>query len=153
MENVLIINAHQFYENFAEGKLKHMTAVLEKRKQLLAGLFPWDESNYGLDEQWARLYPYSQKAKAGQHLEIAAKILNHSSASHLYTIGLNAPEEFQLELKKRSINIGPREEAEIRFEMTVPNNVLKNLYLITADVQFDNWDLRQWCEAMIEIYP
>jgi len=150
----LLINQHVLEPfRFAEGQLRHMTAVLEKRKQLLAGLFPWDEPNYGLDEQWARLYPYSQKAKAGQHLEIAAKILNHSSASHLYTIGLNAPEEFQLELKKRSINIGPREEAEIRFEMTVPNNVLKNLYLITADVHFDKWDLRQWCEAVIEIYP
>jgi len=150
----LLINQHVLEPfRFAEGQLKYMTAVLEKRKQLLAGLFPWDEPNYGLDEQWARLYPYSQKAKAGQHLEIAAKIFNHSSAPHLYTISLNVPEGFQLEPKRRSINITPREEAEIRFEMTVPDNVLKNLYVITADVQFDEWDLRQWCEAMIEIYP
>ena len=51
------------------------------------------------------------------------------------------------------LNIKPKKEAQARFEITVPNEVSKNLYVITSDIKYDKWDLRYWCEAMIEIQP
>ncbi len=150
----LLINQHVVEPfRYNQEQLKHMTEVLEKRRQILARLFPWDEPNYGIDERWARIYPYGQKVKAGQRLKIAVKILNHSNSSHIYTVSPNVPEGFQLKPEKASINIRPRRQAQIHFEITVPDEVSKNLYVITCDVKFGKWDLRHWCEAIIEIQP
>jgi hypothetical protein len=66
---------------------------------------------------------------------------------------LNVPEGFLLEPKTASIEIKPREEAEALFKITVPKQVTQNIYVITSDIKFENWDLRQWCEFIIEVYP
>lgn len=127
----------------------------------MADLFPWDEPNYGIDEQWARIYPYGQQAnglaiparEAGQCVGVTVKILNHSSSAHTYTVRLNVPEGFESEPKSASVCIEPREEAQVHFKITVPQMVSKNLYVITCDVEFDKWHLRDWCESLIEIHP
>jgi len=151
--NHLLVNQHVVEPfRFGRDQLKHITAVLEKRKKIMADLFPWDEPNYGIDERWARIYPYAQKARAGQSLEIAVRILNHSNSSRAFTVRPNVPEGFRLEPEKVSRTLEPREEADIRFKMTVPSQVSRDLYVITSDVEFGKWDLRHWCESMIEIY-
>lgn len=150
----LLINQHVLEPfGFGQEQLEHMTEVLKKRRQILADLFPWDEPNYGIDERWARIYPYGQEAKVGQRVDIAVKILNHSSSSKAYTVSPNVPEGFRLEPKKASVNIKPGNKAEVRFEIIVPKQVSKRVYVITSDIKFDKWDLHRWCEAMIEIYP
>ena len=148
----LLINQHVLEPfRFSRDQLDHMTNVLEKRRRILADLFPWDEANYGIDERWARIYPYGQKAKPGQQLEIAVKILNHSDSRKAYAVKLNVPDGFRLKPEKGSINAEPRKESEFTFQVTVPNKVTKSPHVITADIEFDKWVLRQWCEAMIEI--
>ncbi len=148
----LLINQHVLEPfRFSQNQLDHMTNVLEKRRRILADLFPWDEPNYGIDERWAGIYPYGQKAKPGQHLEIAVKILNHSDSRKVYTVKPNVPDGFRVEPKHASVNVEPRKEAEIHFQITVPNKVTKSPHVITADIEFDKWVLHQWCEAMIEI--
>jgi len=150
----LLINQHVLEPfRYNQEQLKHMTEVLEKRRQILARLFPWDEPNYGIDEQWARIYPYGQKVKAGQRLKFAIKIFNHSSSSHVFTVKPNVPEGFQLRPATASVNIKPKKEAETHFEIIVPNTVSEKVYVITSDIKFGKWDLRHWCEAMIEIRP
>jgi glyoxylase-like metal-dependent hydrolase (beta-lactamase superfamily II) len=150
--NHLLVNQH-VVEPFRFGKdqLEHIEAVLEKRKEIMAGLFPWDEPNYGIDERWARIYPYGQKARPGQSLGIAVKILNHSNSSRIFTVRPNVPEGFHLEPQTASASIESRKEAEIRFKITVPEHASKSVYVITTDVEFGKWDLRQWCECMVEI--
>ena len=150
----LLINQHVVEPfRYNQKQIQHMIAKLEKRKRILAKLFPWDEPNYGIDERWARIYPYGQKIKPGQNAEISVKIFNHSNSSHTFTVSLNVPREFRLKPEKASINIKPRKEGEARFEIVVPNNISEKVYVITSDIKFDEWDLRYWCEAMIEIRP
>lgn len=152
--NCLLINQHVLEPfRFSPDQLDHMTKVLEKRRQILADLFPWDEPNYGIDEQWARIYPYGQQAKAGQCVGVTVKILNHSSSAHTYTASLNVPEGLQSEPKSASVRIEPREEAQLHFEITLPQMVSKKLYVVTCDVEFDIRHLHDWCECLIEIYP
>jgi hypothetical protein len=150
--NCLLINQHVL-EPFCYSKdqIEYMTKVLEKRRQILADLFPWDEPNYGIDEQWARIYPYGQQAKAGQRVDVTVKILNHSSSAQVYTVRLNVPEGLQSEPQNANVRIEPREEAQLQFKITVPEAVSKKLYVITCDVGFDKWHLRDWCESLIEI--
>ena len=150
--NCLLINQHVLEPfRYSKDQVEYMTKVLEKRRQILADLFPWDEPNYGIDEQWARIYPYGQQAKAGQRVDVTVKILNHSSSAQVYTVSLNVPEGFESEPKNASVRIEPREETQVHVKITVPETLSKKLYVITCDVGFDKWHLRDWCESLIEI--
>jgi hypothetical protein len=150
----LLINQHVVEPfRFNVDQLEYMTRVLGERKEVSAHLFPWDEPDYGLDEYWARIYPYGQKVRAGQSVEIAVKILNHSSSPQVYTVSPNVPEGFRSEPKSASVRIKPRNEAEVRFKVTVPNQVSRNFYVVTSDIKFGKWDLRHWCESIIEVRP
>ncbi len=153
-QDCLLVNQHVVSTfRFDRPQLEHMTKMLAKRKEILAELFPWDEPNYGIDERWARIQPYGQKARAGQNIEIAVKILNHSRAAEVFTVKPNVPEGFRLEPAKVSRSVESQKEAEIRFTVTVPSNVSESLYIITCDIGFGQWDLRHWCESMLEISP
>jgi glyoxylase-like metal-dependent hydrolase (beta-lactamase superfamily II) len=146
----LLINQHVVEPfRYSQGQIRHMIDKLKKRRRLLAKLFPWDEPNYGIDEKWARIYPYGQKIKPGQNVEISVKIFNHSNSSHTYTAGLNVPKGFLLKPEKASINIQSRAEKEVRFEIVVPNNISEKVYVITSDIRFEKWDLRHWSEAIL----
>jgi glyoxylase-like metal-dependent hydrolase (beta-lactamase superfamily II) len=150
----LLINQHVVEPfRYSQEQIRHMIDKLTKRKRILAKLFPWDEPNYGIDERWARIYPYGQKIKPGINVVISVKIFNHSNSSHTYTVSLNVPKEFRLKPEKESINIQPRVEREARFEIVVPNSISEKVYVITSDIKFDKWDLRHWSEAILEVYP
>jgi len=138
---------------FDRQQLAHMRDVLAKRKELLAELFPWDEPNYGVDERWARLYPYGQKARAGQTVAIEARILNHSENAHEYTVTPHAPAGFRVQPDWARLTVEPREEVTTTFKVTAPASIDMSVAVITADIAFDQWDLRHWCEALIEVKP
>jgi glyoxylase-like metal-dependent hydrolase (beta-lactamase superfamily II) len=149
----LLINQHVIEPfRYNPEQIQHMTLKLKERKRILSKLFPWDEPNYGIDERWARIYPYGQKIRPGQHVEIAVKIFNHSSSPHIFTVIPNVPKEFRLKPDSASMNIKPGEEGEARFEIAVPNNLSERVYVITSDIKFDRWDLRHWSEAILEVY-
>jgi hypothetical protein len=130
-----------------------MTNVLAKRRRILADLFPWSEPNYGIDERWARIYPYGQKASPGQTMDVTVKILNHSGSPEVFTAKVNVPKGFGLEPEKISRSIEPRKESDMRFRVTVPRNASKSVQVITCDLEFEGWDLRHWCESLLEILP
>ena len=50
---------------FSPREIGRMADNFRKRRDLLAALFPWDDPNFGVDEQWARFYPYAAEAAAG----------------------------------------------------------------------------------------
>ena len=146
----LLINQHVVEPfRYSREQIEHMMEKLEQRKRILAKLFPWDEPNYGIDERWARIYPYGQKIRPGQKAEISVKVFNHSNSSHTYTVGLNVPKGFRLKPERASINIKSGKEGEARFEITVPKSISEKVYVVTSDIKFDKWDLRHWSEAIL----
>jgi hypothetical protein len=44
--------------------------------------------------------------------------------------------------------VGPRQEGSVRIPVTVGTPGLK---IVTADVAFGPWDLREWTEAMVTV--
>ena len=138
---------------FSRQQLDHMTNVLLERIELLKDLFPWDDINYGMDEQWVRVYPYGIKASAGQTVDFAVRIFNHSDVSKTFVLELNEPNGFSVEPNKASLVIEPRTEGERTFKMSVSKQVLPGVFLLTVNIKFDSWDLREWSEALIEISP
>jgi len=147
----LLINEHVLEPfRFDSDQIGHMTKTLEQRKAALTDLFPWDDANYGIDEQWARIYPYGQEAAPGKQAEVAVRLLNHSAKRTTFTVHLNVPAGFQSEPETLTVTANPRQEAEVRFHIRVPNSPSGPIHVITADVQFDRWDLREWCEGLIK---
>jgi glyoxylase-like metal-dependent hydrolase (beta-lactamase superfamily II) len=150
----LLVNEHVGPAfRFDRPQLAHMRKVLKERKALLAELFPWDEANYGIDERWARIYPYGQTARAGQTVKVEVRILNHSDRAHEYTVTPHVSEGFHVEPEHATLTVDPGEEKPVAFDMTVPASFTEPVAVVTADIAFAGWDLRHWCEALIEMAP
>jgi len=148
----LLINQHVVEPfSYTARQLDHMTATLTKRKELLAALLPWDEPNYGIDERWVRFSPYGSKTKSGRTVQVSLKAFNHSNASRTLTFTLNLPAGFYAMPATASVTIPPREEKQADFDLVVDSSVDPGTYVITADVQQEQWNLPRWTEAIIEV--
>ena len=150
----LLINEHVPEPfRFDGDQIDLMTGAVNIRKKVLNDLFIWDDANYGLDEQWARIYPYGRQCAPGEQAEVVVRVLNHSSHRTALTVRLNVPAELESRPQTQAVTANPRQEAEARFQITVRNCPLGSIQVITADLQFGPWDLRQWCEGLIRIGP
>ncbi|MEX2232373.1 MAG: MBL fold metallo-hydrolase, partial [Cyclobacteriaceae bacterium] len=152
--NVLLSNQHVApLFAFSREQLDHMTNVLLESNELLKDLFPWDDINYGVDEQWARIYPYGQKASPGKTIEYTMKVFNHSDVSKNFILKPNAPEGFSVEPNIVSLVIGAKTEGQGTFKIKLPEQISPGVSVLTVDIKFDSWDLHEWSEALIEIVP
>jgi glyoxylase-like metal-dependent hydrolase (beta-lactamase superfamily II) len=147
----LLINQHVVPTfRFSEEQLDFMRKTLEKRVELLRALFAWDDPNYGIDEGWAVCYPYAQHALPGETTLLALNVMNHSSRSRVFRARLRGPEGWETG-SAREVTIPSRTEGSIRFEVIPLRSAAPGLYLITADLQSEGIDLREWSEAMIQV--
>jgi glyoxylase-like metal-dependent hydrolase (beta-lactamase superfamily II) len=148
----LLVNQHVVEPfSFNNRQIDLMIATLNKRKTLLAELFPWDEPNYGIDERWIRISPYGQKAKSGQTIPISLKVFNHSDASRMFTVSLNIPVGFAAKHTTASVTIPSQTEKQVDFSILIGATIDPGTYVVTADVKFKQWNLIRWTEAIIEV--
>ena len=63
---------------FTDAEMDHLETSYRERQQLLSELLPWDDVNYGIDEQWAWVYPYGAEVKRGDRIDFKLKLRNHS---------------------------------------------------------------------------
>ena len=138
---------------FDAGQIQHMRQALKRRLELLSDLFPWDDANFGIDEQWVRIYPYEQIVKPGNPTDIQVQIMNHSPVPHEFTVTLNTPEGVRALPEKATVRIPPRQERVLRFRVVLPELLSPSGDVVTADIQFDSWDLRHWCEGLLTVAP
>jgi len=150
--NVLLSNQHvEPLFAFSKQQLDKMTNVLQERTSFLKELLPWDNINYGIDEQWARIYPYARKYTCGSTAEFSVKIFNHSDVVNTYYINPDVPEGFDTKPASSSLKIQPRTEGEQIFKVRIPEQIPAGLFMVSADISTGNLDLRRWSEAMIEV--
>jgi len=151
--NVLLANQHVApLFAFSRQQLDEMTNLLLERNDILKDLFPWDDVNYGVDEQWIKVYPYGQKARPGQTVEYAVKIFNHSNVSKTFILEPNLPQGFSVEPNIASIVVKPRTEGIQTFKVKISEQVSPGVSLMLFNIKFDSWDLREWGEALIEVF-
>jgi hypothetical protein len=87
------------------------------------------------------------------NFDFTVKVLNHSDFSETFILKPNVPDGFIVEPGTASIVLDPLAEGEKKFKCRIGKNVPPGVSLITLDVGFDDWDLREWTEAIIEISP
>ena len=76
---------------FSTAQLDQMARTLERRREILRSLFPWDDPDTGLDEGWARFHPYAQAVRPGGTLRCSLRIMNHSDVEQTYVLNLHLP--------------------------------------------------------------
>jgi hypothetical protein len=137
---------------FSKEQLDFMEARLHERKILLRDLFPWNEPNYGIDERWARMYPYGQAIRPGQQADISVVIFNHSEHPNEYLIRpLAGPGGLTVSPEQQVISVPPNEEGRADFTVQAGKDAPPGLRVQTVDIAFDGWTLHEWCESMIEV--
>ncbi len=137
---------------YDDEQLATMREVLQEKKRVIAEMVAWEDPNFGVDEQWSRLYPYGQQASAGEEFDLYAVVLNHLPEAETFTIRPNVPEGWSCTPAYAELHVGAREEHRVRFRIT-PAPHAQGLSIVTADVSFRDHDLREWIEAMIEMRP
>jgi glyoxylase-like metal-dependent hydrolase (beta-lactamase superfamily II) len=145
----LLINEHvppAF--RFSSQQVDFMIETFEQRRKLLSALFPWDDPNFGVDEEWARFYPYSAEVGVGGHLELKVFVRNHSASQQEFRVSPHVPAGWQAPRGPLRVSVGPRQERSLSIPLTVDTSGLK---IVTADVAFGPWDLREWTEAMVTV--
>lgn len=139
---------------FSRPQLDHMREVLQQRIALLQALFPWDDPNYGIDDGWARFFPYGRTAQPGDEMVLSLRIMNHSPVEQCYEVRPHLPPGWTLRSHSpATVRLPAREEGAVTIAVAVPRDAAEGSYLLTADLCWGDWDLREWSEALITVTP
>ncbi len=149
----LLVNQHiEPTFRYSEEQIEFMLDRLERKKAAIAEMVPWDDPNYGMDEQWVWLYPYWQQATAGEPFSLQAIVFNHSPQAREFRITPRLPEGWQASSPSAVVTVEPRSEGRAAIEVTPPADA-EGLVVIPADVAFADKDLREWTEALVRFEP
>jgi len=137
---------------FNREQMDYMTAQLQERKSVMRELFPWDEPNYGIDERWARIYPYSQEIQPGKPATFSVVIMNHGDRTTEYTIRpVPGPDGLTTMPEKLVIKVPPKEEGRADFTLQATAGASPGLRIQVVDIGFNGWNLHEWCESLIKV--
>ncbi len=131
---------------YSSEQLDFMQRTLDEKRAAVAALVPWEDPNFGLDEQWARLYPYTQRVRAGEPLELWAVVFNHAAQEREFRFTPHAPEGWQAEAV--TLTVAPLEEGRAAIRLTPAST---GLAVVSADVEIEGRMLREWVEALVEV--
>ena len=153
-----IFNCHvQPAFDFTAAEISHMRANLADRIQCYGQLFPWDQPNYGLDEQWVRCEPYEQVVQPGATVTLAVVITNHSTAPKVVSGRPVLPSVWNINVTEQQATIPPQSEGQLTFTIAMPplptmapeqaNHAARRI-VIPIEVIYDGRALGQFREAI-----
>lgn len=151
--DAMLINQHVGPAfRFSRSQIDYMVDTLKRRIHLMKSLFPWDDPNFGIDEGWARFYPYARTARPGEAVTLSLRILNHSPAEQTFELTPHLPPGWTLVWQHPTpLRILPRQEGAAEMVVALPDTVPAGNYILTTDVRWGEWELRHWTEAMITV--
>jgi glyoxylase-like metal-dependent hydrolase (beta-lactamase superfamily II) len=120
---------------YTSAQFARIETSLRKRTAILKDLFPWDSPNYGIDEQWARFYPYGVEAKPGSTVDLEVRVTNHSPAARAFRVRPLLPVGWKLTGSKPDVRIEPGADGSTHFSIQIPVGAKEGLSIITADVE------------------
>lgn len=146
-----LVNQHiEEVFRYDQQQIATMREVLEEKKRVITELVPWEDPNFGIDEQWVRFYPYGQRAVAGSEFDLYGVVLNHLPEAETFRIEPQVPSGWRCVPTFAEVHVGPRQEERVRFRVTAPERG-RGPAVLTAHVAFREHDLRHWTEAMVDV--
>ncbi len=148
--DIWLINEHiNHVFAFSNDELDYLESQYRARIKILRELFPWDDPNYGIDEQWAVFYPYGVNLARGATAEIELRITNHSPIEREFLITPHSHQGLKLLDRELSIKLAPRRTGAVKVRVRADGDAGNTL--VTADIRSDGMDFRQWVEALVTI--
>lgn len=145
-----IVNQHIPYVfRFSDEELDYLESRYRHRIELLSELFPWDDPNYGVDEQWAVFYPYGQEVTQGEAGELEVRLTNHSDHDRSFDIVVHGPEPHSVQDATQTIRLAANETGTLRFSIRAPAET--GVCLFTADIRSEGMDFKRWIEALMSV--
>lgn len=145
-----LVNQHiQHVFTFSPKELDYLETRYQQRIRILQELFPWDDPNYGIDQQWAVFYPYGTKLRPGATTELQVRLTNHSPTQRTFTVVPHAKSGLKLLSGKANITLDSRASGTIKVRIQAPEN--NGNFLVTTDVLSDGMEFREWTEALITV--
>ncbi|MBL68062.1 MAG: hypothetical protein CMO74_09475 [Verrucomicrobiales bacterium] len=149
-EDYWLINEHvPFVFKFSDGELDYLEKQYAARVEILRELFPWDDPNYGIDERWSTFYPYGSTAKPGALRELEVRISNHSPGRRVFKVTPRGWRGVEILSKPKTIELDSRQNGAVKVLVRVPRTV--GTYVVTADVDSEGMQMRDWQEALIHV--
>ncbi len=147
-----LMNEHvNFVFRYTPAQLDYLESRYRKRIEILAELFPWDDPNYGIDEQWAWIYPYGSETKTGKRLTYEVQIWNHSTKERTYSIQCNVPEGMTQLDHALNTTVPARGRKTIPLRVYVSRDAKPGNHLVTADVFTEGMAFREWVETIVTV--
>lgn len=148
-----LINEHiPHVFRFSEKELDYLETNLQKRKEILDELLPWDDINYGIDEQWASFYPRGKSVKPGETVRLEVRVLNHSPVTRTFTVTPRLPDGVVLKSQPTEITLPPRQSGSVPVLLAIRNaGVRPETLAVTADVDSQGMQFLSWADAVIRV--
>jgi len=148
----LLVNEHVVQPfRFSPEQIKAYKRALTDRIAILQKLLPWEDVNFGLDEQWVRCYPYGLELEAGGKAGLEVVLLNHAAQSRPVRIKPHVPASWEIQPPVVSFSAPPLVETRALFTLHVAKEAKPGLYGVTFDIDFGSVSLRCWSEALLEV--
>ncbi len=145
-----LVNEHIAYVfSFSPVELDYIEKRYRERIAMMRELFPWDDPNYGIDERWAVFYPYGATVAPGKTVPLEMRITNHSPVERTFKVTPRIPTGWQLSRASATLRLPARESGSIKLPVTSTDEV--GIFLVTADVESDGMEFREWAEALITV--
>lgn len=145
-----LVNEHiRYVFAYSEKEMDYLQKRYRERIRLLSELFPWDDPNYGIDEQWAVFYPHGVTVSQGKTLKLEVRLTNHSPVERTFYVTPHAPDGLELNGGEVSIKLAPGKSGTVSIPARATGKAGHRL--ITADVRSEGMDFRDWLEALITI--
>lgn len=149
-EGSWLVNEHiPHLFRFSKPEMEHLETRYRERQQLLSEFVAWDDVNYGVDEQWAWLYPYGAEARRGEKIQFKLKLSNHSKTDRSYScVGHFGGRSFEL----LPVDVATRQDGELAFLIAIPYDLEPGVHVMTMSIKSGaDIDVDRWCEALIKV--
>jgi glyoxylase-like metal-dependent hydrolase (beta-lactamase superfamily II) len=148
-----LINEHiKYVFTFSREELEYLETQYRARAAMLREMFPWDDPNYGVDEQWAVLYPRGAHAKRGETIELELRITNHSPVARQFQVTPHLPPGLTLVACGDAVKLAPRDGGSVKLKVHVDGDGGASR-VVTADIISDGMQFYRWADALITVEP
>lgn len=145
-----LVNEHiPFVFSYTDKEMDFLETQYRERREVLKELFPWDDPNYGIDEQWATAYPYGRTVKSGKSVSVGVRITNHSPQTRTFRVRFHGHNGVVAGSKEQRTILQPNEVGTVSVKVTVPDQ--PGVCLVTADVLSEGMEFLHWCECLLTV--
>ena len=150
-----IFNQHQDKAfRFDAGRLNTMEQMLVEREAIYRELLPWEEPDFGIDQNWIRVYPYEQDASRGSPCNFEIQFTNHAletrTASFCDAV-LPGGWELAATGQDPTARIPPRADGSIAIELSIPADCAARKFIVPVNVAWEHQPLGPVRHAVINV--